>query len=89
MKDYSLLLSVLLLFCFLPRPSLASFLMNPDLIAQLARQSINDTCANKVLNVVNDPSDGNTFNTLFVSSGKSINDLGNYEMCQNYRDARG
>jgi hypothetical protein len=28
----------------------------------------------------------NTFNTLFVASGKSVNDLGNYEMCQTYKD---
>jgi hypothetical protein len=36
------------------------------------------------MRIVNDPEEDDTFNTLFVSSGKSINDLGNFEKCQGY-----
>lgn len=41
-----------------------------------------------MLRIINDPVEENTFNTLFVSSGKSINDLGNYEKCQGYKDTK-
>jgi hypothetical protein len=45
-------------------------------------------CANEVMRIMNDPKEDDTFNTLFVSSGKSINDLGNFEKCQGYRKDR-
>jgi hypothetical protein len=45
-------------------------------------------CADKVLEIINDPTQSETFNTLFVASGKSLNDLGNYEMCTNYRKGK-
>jgi hypothetical protein len=43
-------------------------------------------CADDVLRIINDPIEENTFNTLFVSSGKSINDLGNYEKCEGFKN---
>ena len=46
-------------------------------------------CAIEVLNIMNDPDEDETFNTLFVSSGKTINDLGNYEKCQGYTNKKG
>jgi hypothetical protein len=36
------------------------------------------------MRIMNDPEEDDTFNTLFVSSGKTINDLGNFEKCQGY-----
>jgi len=39
-------------------------------------------CSEKIFQYTNNPSDSKIFNTLFVSTGKSLNDLGNYEKCQ-------
>ena len=33
----------------------------------------------------NNPANSTVFNTLFVSTGKSVNDLGNYEKCQSMK----
>ena len=37
------------------------------------------------MNIINDPKNDETFNTMYVASGKSVNDLGNYEKCKTYR----
>jgi hypothetical protein len=39
-------------------------------------------CSEKIFQYTNNPDDSKIFNTLFVSTGKSLNDLGNYEKCQ-------
>jgi hypothetical protein len=40
-------------------------------------------CSETLFNIVNDPLNNQTFDTLFISTGKSPNDLGNYERCIN------
>ena len=66
-----------------------AFLFNPELLLNSASQLMRlsddanaNLCSEKIFQYTNNPSDSNIFNTLFVSTGKSLNDLGNYEKCQ-------
>ena len=61
--------------------------MNPMQMQTIVEKVANDAypCAKEVMRIINDPKDDDTFNTMYVSSGKAINDLGNYEKCQSYR----
>ena len=80
-RKISLVLAALL-FCI--QRAFSQF-MDPEMLKQLVQMhAVDYQCANEFMRIINDPEEDNTFNTLFVSSGKSINDLGNYEKCQGY-----
>ncbi len=64
-------------------------LFNPELLLNSASQLMRlsddanaNLCSEKIFQYTNNPSDSKIFNTLFVSTGKFLNDLGNYEKCQ-------
>ena len=38
-------------------------------------------CTSKLFHIMNNVTQGNLFNTIVISSGKSPNDLGNFERC--------
>jgi len=68
----------------------SAYLFNPEtmyrLISQLLQTATGDSnenlCSKKLFEYTNSPANSSVFNTLFVATGKSVNDLGNYEKCQ-------
>lgn len=85
MRDFFLALSLLL-------PLISASFFNPELLLQSASQQMKlsddinaNICSEKIFQYTNDPANATVFNTLFVSTGKSINDLGNYEKCQSLK----
>lgn len=82
MRDFYLALSLLI--------SLTSAsLFNPELLLRSASQQMKlsddlnaNICSEKIFQYTNNPANSTVFNTLFVSTGKALNDLGNYQKCQ-------
>ena len=71
----------------------SAYLFNPETMyrvsSQLMANATNDQnsnlCSKKLFEYTNNPEYSTIFNTLFVSTGKSVNDLGNYEKCSSMK----
>ena len=48
---------------------------------QNSSEELPNPCANRFFDIINNDKNAAIFNTMFVSTGKSPNDLGNYERC--------
>ena len=84
-----------ILILILSVSSIVQGFFNPEMMLKLGAQmmlakgdpSYNE-CAQQVFAIINDPIHQKEFNTLFISSGKSANDLGNYERCSSSASLR-
>lgn len=60
---------------------------NPEVIFRTAANAHRyadteaNNCSQRLFDIVNNPIYNTTFDTLFISTGKSPNDLGNFERC--------
>ena len=60
---------------------------NPEIMMRAAIEMRNkggpdpNHCSDQIFKFINDPLYNITFTTLFISTGKSANDLGNFERC--------
>jgi hypothetical protein len=71
----------------------SAYLFNPETMYRLSSQLMQNTtgdsnenlCSKKLFEYTNNPAYTTIFNTLFVATGKSVNDLGNYEKCQSMK----